>query len=283
MSFQPVIVGSGLGGWQFLQSTLAKQQATFDASPEMQRDTDYFTANIGKITNTDQLMADRRLLTVALGAFGLGDQINNTALIRKVLADGSETDTALANKLSDKRWLSFAQAFSFANAQAPATGSAEFAAGIVSGYQTQQFQTAVGQQDHALQLALGLQNNLGNLAASSSSEAAKWYTVMGTPGLRTVMETALGLPSSIVSLDIDRQLTMFEDKARSVFGDSSVSQFAQPEKLEKLTRVFLARSQLDAGMAVGRAGSAGSAALQLLQGNGSPLSESGAGILSLFR
>ena len=46
---------------------------TFTKSIELKRDTEYFQEKISSITSAEELVSDRRLLTVALGAFGLQD------------------------------------------------------------------------------------------------------------------------------------------------------------------------------------------------------------------
>nr|WP_276946739.1 DUF1217 domain-containing protein [Haematobacter massiliensis] len=67
----------------------------------MQRDEAYFRDRIGGISSAEELVADRRLLQIALGAFGLGEDIGNKYFIRKVLEDGVSERTALANRLSN--------------------------------------------------------------------------------------------------------------------------------------------------------------------------------------
>ena len=69
MTYTPVIPATGYAGWALLKRTLAKQTDSFVKSPEIKRDEDYFRANIGKITTAEDLVKDRRLLNVALGAF----------------------------------------------------------------------------------------------------------------------------------------------------------------------------------------------------------------------
>ena len=96
MTYQPVLPLSGYAGWALLNRTIAVQTAAFNKSPEITRDTDYFAANISKVTTAEDLVKDRRLLRVALGAFGLDDDINNKAFIQKVLSDGSLNADALA-------------------------------------------------------------------------------------------------------------------------------------------------------------------------------------------
>jgi hypothetical protein len=85
---------------------------------------------------------------------------------------------------------------------------------------------------------------------------------MGNPPLRQVFETAFGLPSSFGTIDIDKQLEVFQEKSESYFGASTVDQFADPERMEELTRLFLARSQIAQGTA---ALSSNAIALTLLQ------------------
>lgn len=265
MTYQPVLVSSGYAGWTFLQKTLPKQMAAFAASPQIERDTAYFTANIAKVTSVDQLMSDRRLLKVALGAFGLEDQINSTALIRQVLTQGPTESSALANKLTDKRYLALAQAFDFLKPDSIPTQQAGFAAKIVSAFEASQFQTAVGQQDNDLQLALNVQGALSGLAATKASETTKWYNVMGSPSMRQIFETALGLPSGFVSINIDQQLSVFQQKSAEIFGAGSVSQFTDPAKMDQLIKLFLVRSNAASSQSLPTS----SIALQLLQGAGS--------------
>ncbi len=47
----------------------------------------YFEANIGKVETAADLVGDRRLLKVALGAFGMDGEIDKRAFLRKVLEE----------------------------------------------------------------------------------------------------------------------------------------------------------------------------------------------------
>ena len=89
MSFQPVIPFGGMAGWSFLQRTQTSQQEAFEASPVLQRDTEYFAENIGNITSAKELVADYRMLKVALGAFGLDEDIGSKFFIEKILDEGA--------------------------------------------------------------------------------------------------------------------------------------------------------------------------------------------------
>ena len=263
MSFAPVLLGTGYAGWTFLKRTLPGQTAAFNKAPEITRDEAYFRANIAKAKTADDLVSDRRLLRVALGAFGLEGDINNKAFIRKILSDGTLTPGALANRLADKQYLKLSAAFGYGDFSTPRTAISTFPDKILAEYKTRQFAAAVGQQSDDMRLGLNAETELAALAArKNTSEDTKWLTIMGNPPLRRVMEKALGLPASLASLDLDRQLGSFKDKAQRIFGDTSVSQFTDPAKVEAVLRRFLVRSEADA---LGTGTSSQAAALQMLQ------------------
>lgn len=259
MTFQPVIPFGGLPGWAFLQRTSEAQRAAFDASPVQRRDEDYFRARIGQVETAEQLVGDRRLLKVALEAYGLGADINNKAFIRKVLEDGTLRDSALSNRLADRRYREFSAAFGFGDFRVPRTKLSDFADKVLSAWRGRSFETAVGQSNNDMRLALNAQRELPGLASGRLSDDAKWFSVMGNAPLRQLFERAFGLPASFGALDLDRQLATFRSRAEAAFGSGEISQFANPDRMEALTRRFLTRSD---ATATGLAGS--NAALQLI-------------------
>ncbi|QCO55320.1 DUF1217 domain-containing protein [Pseudorhodobacter turbinis] len=263
MSFSPVVPFSGYSGWAFLKRTLPEQKEAFQASATLARDEDYFRAKIGSIQTAEDLVSDHRLLTVALGAFGLDDDINNRFFIKKVLKDGTLDSSALGNKLADKQYLALSASFGFGDSAIPSTQNPGFADEILTAYQDRQFETAVGEQDENLRFALNAERELAVLASRDSSEDTKWFTVMGNEPLRQVFEKALGLPSSFATLDLDMQLKTLKAKTEKAFGDSSVAQFSDPANLDDLVKKFLIRSE---AMASFSSTSGASIALTLLQG-----------------
>lgn len=263
MTFQPVVPIGGYAGWRFLTRTLESQQDTFERSAANKRVTDHFRENIAKAMTAEALVNDRQLLQVALGAFGLDEDINARAFILKILEDGTLDDDALANKLADKRYATLAFTFGYGNL-GPQVNTTGFADKILARYNDRQFEIAVGNQDASLRQALNFDSALGDILAQGGSENGQWFAVMGSPPLRGVFEAALGLPKTFASLDIDQQLDVFKDRADAVFGTDKVADFADPERQEDLIRLFLLRSE--ASSAGGY--SAGQVALSLLQGLG---------------
>jgi Protein of unknown function (DUF1217) len=260
MTFTPVLPQSGYAGWTFLKRTMAAQKATLVATAPLKRDEDYFRARIGSINTAEELVKDKRLLRVALTAYGLEGDVNNTYFIQKVLSDGTLTTGALANRLADKQYQKFSAAFGFGDYKTPRNKLSDFADKTLALYQTRQFEAAVGTQSGDMRLALNIERELPALAKKTVSDDSMWYAVMGNTAMRKVFEQALSLPTNFGAVDLDRQLSTLKSKTDAMFGSSSVKQFADPAQVEKLVRQFLVRSD------EGSAGiTRGATALQLLQ------------------
>ncbi|MBM7069892.1 DUF1217 domain-containing protein [Actibacterium sp. 188UL27-1] len=266
MTFQPIVPFGGFNGWQFLNRTLDAQKTAFNASPQINREVAYFKENIGEISTAEELVADRTLLSVALGAFGLDEDLDNRFFIRKILEDGTSDPEALGNKLADRRYREFAGAFGFGDGGVPATLTPGFADQTTQDYLARQFEIAVGAQDDDLRLAFAVDRDLADLAQEATSDNAKWFSIMGNPPLRSAFETALGLPSSFVTLDLDAQLKEFRQRLDRATGDGEISQFSDPEKLDDFVRLFLLRADLASGPS---ASTPGASALTLLTPQGS--------------
>ncbi|MCZ7674952.1 MAG: DUF1217 domain-containing protein [Roseovarius sp.] len=246
--FRPVLPLAGLPGWNLLNRTLDTQRAAFDAAPETVRDTDYFEARIGTVKTAEDLVADRRLLRVALGAFGLQEDIDSRFLIRKVLEGGTDNPDALANRLSDDRYRQLSAAFGFGDdAAGPRTSEAGFGAGITARFRARSFEVAVGEQDQSLRLAMNAARDLADLGADDATDDTRWFRILGTLPLRDVFETAFGLPDGVGQLDLDRQLDIFKQAAREKLGIESLDAFTEAGARDRLIETFLLRDQLKAG------------------------------------
>lgn len=266
MTYLPVLPMGGVTGWRFLSSTLAQQRQAHQDSVGVARETNAFKERFGQISTAAELVADRDLLKVALGAFGLEEDLPNKAFIQKILEEGTLSSDALGNRLADTRYRKMAEAFGFGKGESPGRLLPNFAANIVASYQERDFERSVGTQNDDMRLVLNLKRELTDLATGSGTANGKWFSIMGQPPLRAVFEQAFGLPSSFGALDIDQQLTVFRDRAESVFGDGEIAQFADSEKMDKLISRFLIQSNSSVGFSATVPGAAALTLLQTMQG-----------------
>lgn len=257
---------TGYAGWAFLKRTQDRQMAMLDASPVSQKDEQHFRDRIGQIETAADLVADRRLLSVALGAFGLTDDLQNRYFIRKVLESDTLDPKSLASKLGDKRYAELAEAFGFGTFETPRSKLSDFPDEILEKYRIQRFETAVGEVNSSFRIALYAEHAVPELASSGSHDRTNWYKVVGSEPLRNLFQTAFGLPASFGRLDVDQQVSTLRGKAKAMFGASELSQFSQPEKLDRLLKQYLIRAELSEGL--NGLSSRSNGAVQILQAGG---------------
>ena len=246
MSYVPAIPLSGVAGWRFLERTAGAQQAAFEKSAEVKREIAYFEEKIGSVTSAADLVADRRLLKVALTAFGLEDKIDQKAFIRKVLEEG--TTARRARRQADRpgveeplRRLRLRRQRRAARPARPASP-----AKIVSAYKTRAFEAAVGEADDNLRLAMNFKREIASLATEGEEGRAGTRSSARSRCARS-SRPPTGCPSAFVNIDIDRQRDILADKTDQVFGSDTLSVFADPAAVEKMITRFLARAQMAAG------------------------------------
>ncbi|MEO1549605.1 MAG: DUF1217 domain-containing protein [Pseudomonadota bacterium] len=262
MSFDPVTPLPGVAGLRFLERTAERQEANFLSAPQIQRDMSAFRDRIGSVLTAEDLVQDRQLLRVALGAYGLDEELGKTAFLQKVLEEGTEAQGAFATRFIDPRYRAFAEGFGFGNALGPQTGEPGFVEGILSQYATRQYEIAVGKSEPNLRLALGFKREIAELAVSPNAADAAWFNLLGSQPMRAVIEGAFGLPTEFATLDIDRQREVLQDRAQTLLGSRSLGVFQDPGAVNEVVDRFLVRAQIEEGPS---GTTAGAAALSLLQ------------------
>lgn len=240
MSFQPVIVGQGLAAWALLKKTAPDQIALMSNGGAQKRRSEHFAANFGQVETAGQLMRDRQLATVALGAFDLLDDLGSTYFITRVLQEGIASSDALANKLQDSRYRSLASMFSSLGSNG---GEAGTTGAVIDRYHRMEFERAVGEQNQTFRIAMTLERALPELAMETKSDDAMWFKVLGTPSLRSAFEGVFGLPQSFSQLDLDRQLETLKDRSASRFGTDNLHDLTET-RLDDVIQTYLLQSQL---------------------------------------
>jgi len=208
-----------------VSQNLSRYQAMTAAEPAVKSATAYYEANIGGVTSIKDFVDNYRLLSYALDAYGLGDQINNTALVTQVLQGGVSNPKSLANTLSNSNWKAFAAAFNFADGASSAS-SASAVQTTTSDYVEQQLESDQGTQNGVgVQLALYFQR----VAPTVNNE----YGILADPNLLEVAQTIFGLSPSTSAENIDTL-------AQTLSQLMPVSDLKDPAKLNQLIERFTA-------------------------------------------
>ena len=261
MNATPIIPFSGFLGWRFLQKTYDQQIERHANSPRQSREIQYFRENISSVTSAQDLISDRVLLKVALGAFGLQQDLDNRAFVRAILESHLGDPKSLASRISDDRYKDITKAFGFSSAFGPNTAKPSFANTIVEKYTSQSFEIAVGEQFPDMRLALTAKRELFALSTEGVSDNTKWFKLLGRPPLRNFLETALGLPDDFGKIDLDQQLATVKSKSLHYFGVDRFEDFSNGSIMDQAIKRFHLLSQINTNNQM----TSNTIALQLLQ------------------
>ena len=209
--------------YQLIARDIPKALDRVEAEPTVERETKYYLENITKVKSIEEFMGDDRLFRYAMKAHGLQDMSYAKAFIKKALTEGISDSESFANKLADKRYRDFVDTFNFAQFGDTATAFNSARQGTVDKFLRQSLEENAGKQNEGVRLALYFERKASNIT--------NFYQVLADPALAEVVRTALGLPDSFASADIDKQVALFEQKL-------DVEDFKDPEALGKFLQRF---------------------------------------------
>jgi hypothetical protein len=189
----------------------------------VQREIEYFVKNIGKIETGDQLINDPKLYRFAMTAFDLESQVFAKGLVRKLLREGVTEPTALANRLTDAKFRTFAKAFAFAEVGSFNVQNPEFVRQVVARYTAVKLETQAGDENIAVRLAAYFDRQSGRIG--------NWYAVLADKALREVVFTTLGIPDEFNVMNPDRLVEVLKDRF-------DIADFKDPEKRDKFIERF---------------------------------------------
>jgi uncharacterized protein DUF1217 len=210
--------------------------------------TKYYKDNIGSIKSVDDFMNNDRVYRYAMKSFGLEDMTYAKAMVKKVLTEGVDDKNALANTLSDKRFLALAQAFDFKTYGDQTTTRAAVTTGAVDSYVRQTMESEQGEQNEGVELALYFSRKASSIDSP--------YDILADKSLIKVAQTALGLSEYTSYQDVDTQ-------AKTLSKLIDFTDFQDPAKVQK----FLAKFTAMYDAANPSASTSGSAAPSILLGS----------------
>lgn len=184
-------------------SDMSRSLARVSGQADVSSATAYYNANIGKVKSVDDFMNNHRLFSYAMKAYGLEDMTYAKAFMKKVLTSDISTSTNLqksfVGKLTDPRFLKFAQAFQFSTdgkvATQPVTAQqANDQSDLINLYTQQQVNKGATAADDSAYY----QANIGNVASVDD--------LVGNTRLLNYALTAYGIDASIASASAIKQV-----------------------------------------------------------------------------
>lgn len=192
--------------------------------PTAARATQYFLANIGKVTSAQQLVNNSQLYTYVLKAFNLQDMSYAKALILKVL-NGGASSKGFAQTMNDPRYIALVNAFNFAQNGAATTTDTTTQQTVVNNYNEQTLETQTATESPGAQMALYFKRMVPQITNP--------YSILADKTLLTVFETAYNIPTSFSSENIDVQ-------AKEVTQLVNINKLSDPKYLSQFLQRFTA-------------------------------------------
>ena len=249
-----VISVSGLtsqAALNLVDRTRDSQMTTLRSEAQHERAASVFRERIASITTPEELVKDFEVYSFVMNAFDLEDQIFGRGMMRKILESDPGDNTALVNRLSDARFGAIHDALGF-TAQGGAKVVPDFSDktwqdGIVDRYFNVQFQNQYNDQNATLGTVLEFREKVSGFSS--------WFNILSDRTMTEFFQTALGMPSQLSSLDIDKQAEMLEKRF-------SLEKLQDPKEVQSLIARYMVVRDVQNPPA-----QATSAAIQILNNN----------------
>ncbi|MCR4268345.1 DUF1217 domain-containing protein [Nitratireductor sp. ZSWI3] len=210
--------------------TFAIRNGTSPNDEQLLADINHYLAKIPQVKSADDLLADNRLLTVAMLAHGFTDEVIDKQVLKQVLEGGIDDPESPANRMEDKRFAALAESFNFARYGEDATTYNVTQAPTIDKYLRQTLEEDAGEQNEGVRLALYFQRK--------GPELRSYYEILADKALSRVVRTALGFPEALAQADIDKQVEMIKDRI-------DLTDFQDPEKLQAFLTRFTTLWELE--------------------------------------
>lgn len=214
---------STLASYRVMSTDMTSALQRVSEQPLPAREIEYFSENIQSIKSVDEFIANDRIFSFAMQAFGLSDMTYAKAFMAKVLNEGVNADDSFANSLSDTRYQEFADTFNFEAFGTAATSFTKANEGTVEKYIRQTLEQQAGDSNEGVRLALYFQRK--------ASDIGSYLEILADPAIAEVVRTALSINSATATLDLDKQVELIAAKL-------DLEDFQDPTKVEEFLERF---------------------------------------------
>lgn len=176
----------------------------FRGRADIQREEEYFKANVKNLKSVDDFFADKRIMRFVLSAYDLESELTNTGKIRKILeSDLSDVDS-LANRFQDPRFKQLAQDLNFFGAKVSKLTSQSTVDNIVTKYERIKYEQSLDEQAPGVRAAIEFKRR--------AKDVTQTVQLLGDSVLREVVTVANNIPKQIAVQEVDAQVTALERK-----------------------------------------------------------------------
>ena len=212
--------------YQIISGDITRSLTVTANQPAVRLESEYYLDRVSSIRSLDEFIADSRLFRFAMTAFGLGELAFAKGYMRKILEEGVDDPTSLANRTNDPRIAEFARVFDFNGFGEATMDRAATRGDVVSRYVRQTLEETAGELDgEGVRLALYFERQAPTIDSV--------YDILGDQALYEVVRNVLGLPSEFAAVDIERQAEVLSARL-------DLADFQNPDALQRFLSRFTA-------------------------------------------
>ncbi|CAH2600376.1 Flagellar basal-body rod protein flgF [Rhodovastum atsumiense] len=198
-------------------------------NPQAKADIDYFESKAPTLDTADALMKDYRALGILLGAYGMSDQIQYPALIRKLITEDPTSTSSTAQRIGNTNYLAFAKAMAQYASNPFATGDGVQA--VTDAYTLNSFEKDQGTQIPGMEQALAFKRQASGITTIAQ-------LMSNLPALKVaVVQTGLDW-TSYGAMDYDRQVKLLTSTI-------DIDDLQDPAKVDRMAEQFLIKAADD--------------------------------------
>lgn len=213
-----------------------------DVSKEdAEAETRYYREQIALVESLDAFLDDSRLTDFVLTARGIDPTTVDREFLERVFTSDPYDSESFVSQQSNREWRLLVAGFNFAS-----DGSVDRLPATQGRSPVEILRTEEAYLNQTLEIDAGTENEGVRLALYFQRQAhtiTNAFDVLADPALQEVVRVALGLPAGIAQADIDAQARMIEERL-------DLTDFTDPEKLDKFLARFSALYDLEYGVVV---------------------------------
>lgn len=213
-----------------LNNNMSKSLELVRKDPLVDRLSEKYLEKIRDIKTIDDFIEDYDVFSYAMKAFGLEDMTYAKAYMKKVLVEGVSDKESFANKLTDERFRTFAEAFNFEQFGDATTSFKSVQDDVVDMYVRQSLEDKEGEENAGVKLGLYFERK--------APEIENMMELLADPALAEVARTLAGIPQEAAGADLDVQVAMLEERI-------DIEDLKDPDKLKDLMIRFTALWDLE--------------------------------------
>ncbi|RYB97092.1 DUF1217 domain-containing protein [Ciceribacter ferrooxidans] len=206
------------------------------AKTAAEAETKYYQEKIQSIRTVDDLLADRRVVDVVLGAYGFDPANVSDEFLKQIFSSDLDDEKSFVNQQTDEDWAELLASFNFdgdGNLTRETVGTVQqrgSALETANMYLRQSLEESEGESNQGVRLALYFERMAPTLTDA--------YGLIADSALLEVFRVTYGFPSEFSSMDVDVQ-------AKIVKKNLDLSEMQDPAKVKRLLQRFTAMYDME--------------------------------------